>query len=129
VIKVFYDGQCGLCSKEINYYRKIAPAGVFDWLDITSSNEALNIAGVSLSEGLRVLHVIDQKEQLHVGVDAFILIWSQLKYWKVLGRFVALPGINQFASLIYRRFADWRFSRLSHCQLADLRDSESQRPD
>ena len=23
--KVFYDGKCGLCSKEINYYKRIAP--------------------------------------------------------------------------------------------------------
>ena len=24
---VFYDGKCGLCSKEINHYMKIAPKG------------------------------------------------------------------------------------------------------
>ena len=27
--KVFYDGKCGLCSKEINYYKKISPDNIF----------------------------------------------------------------------------------------------------
>ena len=26
---VFYDGKCGLCSKEINHYKKIAPNGKY----------------------------------------------------------------------------------------------------
>ena len=30
MITVFYDGKCGLCSKEIKYYRRIAISGVFD---------------------------------------------------------------------------------------------------
>ena len=34
MIIVFFDGKCNLCSKEINYYRKIAPKGIFDWQDI-----------------------------------------------------------------------------------------------
>ena len=36
MIKVFYDGKCGLCSKEINHYRKIAGAGIF--FGMTSRN-------------------------------------------------------------------------------------------
>ena len=31
---VYFDGKCGLCSKEIRYYQKIAPKGVFEWQDI-----------------------------------------------------------------------------------------------
>ena len=27
LVTVFYDGKCGLCSKEINHYKKIAPTG------------------------------------------------------------------------------------------------------
>ncbi|MDE4948910.1 DUF393 domain-containing protein, partial [Francisella tularensis subsp. holarctica] len=28
MIKVFYDGLCGLCTKEINQYKKIAPKNI-----------------------------------------------------------------------------------------------------
>ena len=50
MIIVFYDGKCGLCSKEINYYRKIAPNDIFDWQDITKSADELKKEGISLTE-------------------------------------------------------------------------------
>ena len=70
MITVFYDGKCGLCSKEINHYRKIAPSGIFNWQDITESADELKKAGISLSEGLRLLHAKDNSGQTHIGVDA-----------------------------------------------------------
>ena len=91
MITIFYDGKCSLCSKEINYYRKIAPLGIFDWQDITKSSHKLNKEGVSLSEGLKFLHAKDNNGQMHVGLDAFILIWKQLKRWRVLANLVNLP--------------------------------------
>ena len=33
-IKVYFDGNCGLCSKEINYYRKIDKKNIFEWVNI-----------------------------------------------------------------------------------------------
>ncbi|MBE0471632.1 MAG: DUF393 domain-containing protein [Methyloprofundus sp.] len=118
MITVFYDGKCGLCSKEINHYRQIAPTDLFNWQDITESADALKKQGVSLSQGLKLLHAIDNKGQMHIGVDAFILIWKQLKRWRVLAALVGLPLIRQIAKVIYQIFASWRFKRLQHCQLA-----------
>jgi predicted DCC family thiol-disulfide oxidoreductase YuxK len=118
MITVFYDGKCGLCSKEINHYRKIAPNGIFDWQDITEFADDLRKEDVSLSEGLKLLHAKDNSGQMHIGVDAFILIWKQLKRWSVLAVLVGLPVIRQIADMAYRTFASWRFKRLEHCQLA-----------
>ncbi len=117
MITVFYDGTCGLCSKEIKYYRTIAPLGVFNWQDITSTPESLNALGISLEQGLKRLHAVDGNDQLHVGVDAFILIWQQLPRWKILASVVALPGIRHLVHVAYCAFADWKFKRASHCQL------------
>lgn len=118
MITVFYDGKCGLCSKEINHYRKIAPSNIFNWQDITESADELNKEGISLSEGLRLLHAKDEEGLVHVGVDAFILIWKQLRRWRVLAFLVGLPIIRQIANTAYRAFANWRFKKLEHCQLA-----------
>ena len=118
MITVFYDGKCGLCSKEINHYRKIAPSNIFNWQDITESADELNKEGISLSEGLRLLHAKDEEGLVHVGVDAFILIWKQLRRWRVLGLLVGLPIIRQIANTAYLTFANWRFKKLEHCQLA-----------
>jgi len=118
MIRVFYDGRCGLCSKEINYYRKIAPSGIFDWQDITESADDLNKEGISLAEGLKLLHAKDNNGKMHVGVDAFILIWQQLRHWRILAILISLPLIKQVANITYRVFASWRFKKLAHCQLA-----------
>lgn len=112
MITVFYDGKCGLCLKEINHYRKIAPEGIFDWQDITNSTGKLEEEGIALSEGLRLLHAKDENGKLHVGVDAFILIWKQLRRWRTLAMFLCLPLVRQSVSIVYKAFANWRFKRL-----------------
>lgn len=122
MITIFYDGKCGLCAKEINYYRRIAPIGIFNWQDITESDDELKKEGISLSEGLRLLHAKDNQGRIHIGVDTFILIWKQLKWWRNLAFFVGLPIIYQVADFLYRYFANWRFKRLKHCQLAKKKD-------
>jgi|TARA_B110000977_G_scaffold183669_1_gene246537 predicted DCC family thiol-disulfide oxidoreductase YuxK len=121
MIKIFYDGKCGLCSKEINYYIKIAPKNVFDWFDIASNPSNLKHIQVSQHDALMFLHAQDKSLNLKIGVDAFILIWSQLKYWNILAVIVKLPIINQFTKLIYNYFAKYRFNKLSHCQLASCK--------
>ena len=118
MITVFYDGKCGLCSKEINHYRKIEPSNIFNWQDITESNSELSKEGITLAEGLRLLRSKDSRGQIHVGVDAFILIWKQLTRWRVLAFLVGLPIIRQIANTAYRAFANWRFKKFEHCQLA-----------
>jgi len=124
MITVFYDGRCGLCSKEIHHYKRIAPDGVFDWVDITVTSRALNKEGVSLSTGLKLLHAKDNNEVIHIGVDAFILIWKQLQNWQILATFISMPIIRQIACFIYNKFANWRFNRLEHCQLAVKNESK-----
>ena len=84
MIIVFFDGKCNLCSKEINYYRKIAPKGIFDWQDINIKGNDFIKTGIKTSDGLKILHVLDNNV-LYVGVDAFIIIWNNLSYWKILG--------------------------------------------
>ena len=119
MITVFYDGKCGLCSKEINHYRKIAPDGVFDWQDITAYPDGLKKEGITLSQGLKLLHVKDNSGKMHTGAHAFIVIWRQLGRWRLLALIVSLPLIRQIANFVYRIFACWRFKRLAHCMQAE----------
>ena len=123
MIIVFFDGKCNLCSKEINYYRKIAAKDIFDWQDINIKGNDFIKTGIKTSDGLKILHVLDNNV-LYVGVDAFIKIWNNLSYWKILGMLVSLPLIKQMVGLAYRVFANWRFSRLEHCIIAKKNDDK-----
>lgn len=118
MITVFYDGKCGLCAKEINHYREIAPKGLFEWHDVTESLGMLEPLGISLPTALKRLHAMDDKGNLHIGVNAFILIWKAIPTWKLLGHLLALPGIKHLAEMAYSGFADWKFKRTRHCQIA-----------
>ena len=92
---------------------------MFNWQDITKSADRLNEEGITLVEGLKLLHAKEDNGKIHVGVDAFILIWKQLKRWRILAVLISLPVVRQSANLVYRMFASWRFKRLAHCHLAE----------
>ena len=124
MIKVFYDGKCNLCSKEINYYIRIAPSGIFDWQDVNLMNDEFVNTGIKISDALKILHVIDVNDKLHLGVDAFIVIWNNLAYWKILARVLSIPIIRKVANIAYKVFANWRFNRLTHCILAKNNDDK-----
>ena len=125
MISVLFDGKCNLCSKEINYYRRIAPKNTFNWVDITKTPGELDKFEIKLSDGLRLMHVADSRGNIFTGVDAFIIMWKQIKYWKFLGLFVSLPIVKQIANLLYQYFADWRFNRYEHCLIAQENEKRS----
>ena len=116
MITVFYDEQCGLCSKTMRYYRQIAPKGIFDWCDVTESADILQKAGVSLEQALRLLHVQDADGVFHTGIDALILIWEQLHYWRLLALFISLPIVYQIGALSYTIVAKYRSRKPVACQ-------------
>lgn len=125
MISVFYDGKCGLCRKEIEHYKRIAPAAVFEWVDITVDTSTIEKMGISYADGLKLLHAQDSNGKLYVGVDVFLLIWRQIPRWRILEIVVASPFIRPIANCVYRSFATWRFKRLSHCQRANQLDEKS----
>ena len=117
MISVFYDDKCSLCSREINFYKKIRPEASISWLGISSSSKELKIAKIKRVDALMFLHVRDCEGIFHVGVDAFILIWRNLPYFKYINYIVSFPGIYQLANIVYEKFAKYRFKKLEHCQV------------
>lgn len=118
MLTVYYDGKCGLCRREIEYYKRVAPADRFVWLDIATDPAGLADLDISQSEALRRLHARDASGTIFVGVAAFIAIWQGLNYWRYLAMIINLPLLRPLAVFVYDRFADYRFSRLTHCQIA-----------
>ena len=119
---VYYDGVCKLCSREINYYKKIAPPNTFCWVDIASDDQALQKDGITQSEALRVLHVKDAWGKLHTGVDAFEIMWKNLPKWRILALILKIRPIKYVARIIYSVFAERRFERSAHCKLASQKN-------
>jgi predicted DCC family thiol-disulfide oxidoreductase YuxK len=112
MISVFYDGGCGLCSREIAYYKRIAASDRFEWIDISRDQRTLANIGIAYESAMKHLHVEDDDRKIHRGVDAFILIWTHLPYWNVVGRLADIPAVKWLLTKAYDVFAEWRYRRL-----------------
>ncbi len=117
MITVFYDGKCSLCRKEIAYYKKIAPADTFRWCDITLDSNPLTQRGFSLRNGLMFFHVEDDNGTMHTSLDAFIIVWKELRGWRYLAKIASLPGLKPLINRVYKRFAMYRFKKNGHCKV------------
>ena len=116
LIEVYYDGKCGLCSREIGYYKRLTPRTSIVWNDIATHPELLQGTGMSQSDALLYLRVRDSEGAIRTGLDAFLVIWRQFRGWRVLAALAALPGVYSGVSFAYQKFADQRFKRHAHCQ-------------
>tara|TARA_A100001011_G_scaffold222530_1_gene230503 strand:- start:60 stop:437 length:378 start_codon:yes stop_codon:yes gene_type:complete len=117
-IKVYFDGNCGLCSKEINYYNKIDKKNIFEWVNIYTNDTDLKKFGITKSEALMELHALDENGKMYKGVDSFILIWKNLSFfWSILGILVSFYPIYLTAKFAYRKFAIQRFNKLGYCDI------------
>ncbi len=79
-------------QKEIKYYQKIAPKGIFKWCDVTIDHSILDQYNLSQSQALLYLHAKDDKGDMHIGVDAFIIIWSKLQQFKTLAKIISFSS-------------------------------------
>jgi predicted DCC family thiol-disulfide oxidoreductase YuxK len=117
-IKVYFDGNCGLCSKEINYYNKIDKKNIFEWVNIYTHDTDLKKLGITKSEALMELHALDENDKIYKGIDSFILIWKNLSFfWSILGILVSFYPIYLTAKFAYKKFAIQRFNKLGYCDI------------
>ncbi|MDF1757489.1 MAG: DUF393 domain-containing protein [Legionellaceae bacterium] len=117
MITVFYDGKCSLCRKEITYYKRIAPPEKFIWLDLSEDSNLLTQRNVSLRTGLMFFHAEDKDGKMHTSLDAFILVWKQLRGWQYVAIIVSLPIVKPLMNLIYKLFAKYRFKKNGYCKI------------
>ena len=106
---VFYDDRCPLCSGEIGHYKKLVKHHPVDWIGISKAHSVLTEFKLSEEQVLKHLHVLRADGVMVKGAYAFAVIWSSLKYYRILGwlvRTLRLLPVMQFA---YRRFAEKRF--------------------
>lgn len=107
-ICIYYDGLCHLCSREINQYRKMKGSENIAFVDITGSHFDANKAGLDPVKVHQSLHVRDKSGALHIGVDAFVRIWSELPSLKFLVPIAQIKPIYAALNYLYTGFAQLR---------------------
>lgn len=107
-IKVYYDGLCVVCSSEINHYKKMNGSENIDFIDITSSDFRADVEGLDPQKVHEELHAKDAFGQLHVGVDAFILIWASIDKLKWLSKAAQKNLVKKILQANYSLFVKIR---------------------
>jgi predicted DCC family thiol-disulfide oxidoreductase YuxK len=107
-LSCFHDGECPICNIEIDVMKKLDCHGNINWVDISKDKAALNKAGISYSQAMTKLYVLDEQNNImHSGVKGFLEVWKQLAYYRRLVPIVegvpfAIPVLNFFYAIFAR---------------------------
>ena len=113
-IEVFYDGECPLCTREINWLRRLDRAHNIRFTDISSADFDATPLGVSFSTLMDRIHGRLPDGTLIEGVEVFRRLYAAVGF-KTAVRATRLPGIAQLLDLSYRTFAKNRLKFTGRC--------------
>lgn len=105
---IFFDGECHLCTREIDHYRNARGADRLQFIDISDPHFDAGRWNLDRRQVRKHMHVRRADGSVAVGVEAFASIWDTLPNWRPLGRFIRLPGLNLLARAGYVVFAEIR---------------------
>lgn len=105
---VFYDGECPLCRREINHYRRLQGAGSLDWIDAARDDAALAEFGLQRETAMARFHVIDASGHWHTGAWGFIELWRHLPAYRWVATLLTSLHLVSALDWAYGRFARWR---------------------
>lgn len=110
-LRIFFDGACSVCSREVEHYRRRDRDGRLVPIDISADDFDADLYGISFADFMYELHAIDGQGRVYRGVEAFWAIWQAFPtstFFGLLGTLITLPVINPMARLCYRGFARLR---------------------
>lgn len=97
-VTVYYNGGCPVCSREIAHYQRRTGEGeAIGWCDIDAGAPT----GLDGEAVRRRLHVLDGSGRMHIGAEAFAVLWERVPGYRWLARLVRLPGIRSVAAWVY----------------------------
>lgn len=102
--RVFFDGACPLCQREISYYKRQRGADGFDWIDLSQQSGGEVAAGLSCAAALQRFHVQTPDGDLLDGIDAFARLWAGLPRFRWLGWLSTRTPGRQIGGFLYDRF-------------------------
>ena len=107
-LKVFYDGACPLCRREIDFYRRRRGADVVEWCDVSQTKRTSVAPGLDRDAALARFHVQRRDGSLVSGGDAFRALWMALPVFRPFARVLGLPGLRTLVNVAYDRFLSLR---------------------
>ena len=104
-IRVYYNSACPVCNAGIKSQKTKTDNSNVDYDDVHLDHSLAKQLNAPLEFVRERLHVVDENQQLQVGMDAFITIWrhSPKEHWKAT--LFSLPGLHGLSVMAYNTFA------------------------
>jgi predicted DCC family thiol-disulfide oxidoreductase YuxK len=109
-MKIYYDGGCPICSREIAFYKARPGADNFIWVDVSSAGPTDLGEGLTREQAMARMHVREADGTLLSGAEAFGAMWRQMPGFKGLGWLLVMPPFGAIAEFGYRIFLVFRKS-------------------
>ena len=103
-ITLYFDGDCPLCKREINFLKKITPKDKVSFEDISEENFKEDKHGKSCSKLMAEIHAKTSDGQWLIGMDAFRAVYSYTKF-SFIFNLTKLPILRQSFDFMYKLFA------------------------
>ena len=102
--KVYYDGSCPLCKREISFYRKQKGSEKVSWIDLSLSQNIEVEPGLTKSSALNRFHVKLENGSIVSGASAFISLWLSLDRFTKFGKYLNRTWIIKLLDILYNWF-------------------------
>ncbi len=106
-LRLFYDGRCGLCGKEIALLKRYDSQNRIDFVDIYQSDFNTHYPHIDVIEADKILHGELPDGQVITGLDVNLLAWQLVERHTFI-QCLKWPIIYPLAKLGYRFFARFR---------------------
>lgn len=101
-IRVFFDGGCPLCRKEIGWYRGKRGAEQIDWVDVSGDAEIAVPEGLTRQD-LMLRFTVQRRDGVTArGASGFVAVWRALPGTAGIARWLDNPVIVGIAEMVYR---------------------------
>jgi len=107
-IRVFYDGKCPLCKREINFYKRRAGAKKIIWEDVSRTLSIELLPGFNKTQALRRFHIFSEEYGLISGAAAFAALWKALPGFRWIGLVFRKQPLLFLLEILYRGFLLFR---------------------
>ncbi len=125
--EIYYNGECPVCSLEMNHYAGLCAGAQksLRFIDSMQRPDALSQCGLRIDHLERRVYLKDSKGRIISGLPALIELWSRLPRYRWLARLTSAPVLRPLSVGIYDHviapsLAAWSRIRISRQQRAAL---------
>lgn len=121
--EVFFDGECPLCLREINFIRWLDSSDQLRFTDITSSEFSPDALGIDMRTLMAEIHGRKASGEIITGVEVFRQLYGNVRrghfLFGPLAWFSRAPVISHVLDWFYQVFAKNRLKLTGRCSNAN----------